>query len=325
MQIGRSEDEILEFLRRPNVTYPIVPGHETAGLVHTMGAEALAAGHYAIGNRVAVYPWIGCDDCPMCATEDARYCLKKHRELGFALDGGFTQFMVVPHYKFLVSLPDNSPFSVGALLPCSGLTAYTSLMKCLQTVERMKQRGGGVRVAVIGLGGLGQWALKLLPYCLGKDVKVVAIDISAEKLKVVKDCGLVSDVVVISRDETVQQQVEKYTKSMLERPHAIIDFVNSSQTFSLCMQLLVRSGVHVMVGLHGGVGELRLPLAALSGSIHVGNYVGSLDELKELVKMVGGENIGFPLIREYRLEEAEQALIDLEAGRLDGRAVLNMQ
>ncbi len=319
-QIGRSDDERLEF-----PTYPIILGHEIAGLVHTMGKEALAAGRCAVGDRVAVYSWIGCDDCPVCAAGEGRFCPNQSRNIGLTVDGGFTQYMVVPHYQYLVNLPDSVPFSVGALLPCSGLTAYSSLMKCLPTVERMKRRGGGVRVAVVGLGGLGQWALQLLPHCLGKDVKVVGIDISAEKLKAVKDSGLVSDMVAISRDETVQQQVESYSKSSLERPHAVIDFVNSPQTFSLCVQLLVRTGVHIMVGLHGGVGELRLPLATLSGATHEGNVVGSLDELKEVVAMVGRENIGYPLIKEYRLEEAEQALLDLEAGLVDGRAVLNMQ
>ena len=321
-QIGRNEDDIHKLSGH---AYPFVLGHEIAGLVHAMGQDALAAAHCTIGGRVTVYPWIGCDDCPICATGEGMYCPKKSRDIGLAIDGGFAEYVIVPHYKFVVNLPDNIPYSVGSLLPCSGITAFASLTKCSQTLERMRRRGGIVCVAVVGLGGLGQWALKLLPYCLGKDIRVVGIDVNTKKLKAVKESGLVNDIFAVSREETVEEQVKSYDKSMLERPHAIIDFANTTQSFSLCIQLLVRTSIHVMVGLHGGLGELKLPLATLSGATHMGNVVGSLEELKELVEMVGRENIDYPLIKEYSLEQTQQALLDLESGQVDGRAVLTMQ
>ena len=296
-----------------------------AGIVHAMGEKTLASGSCAVGERVTVFPWIGCGDCSVCNSGEDRLCQVNCRELGMVCDGGYSEFVVVPHPRYLVKLPEGVPFAVGALLPCSTLTAYSSIGKCSETVERMRRRGGGVCVGVVGLGGVGQWAVRLIPHCLGSDVRIVGIDISSEKLQAAKDGGFVSDVFALSRDETVKQQIDSYTKNLLERPHAILDFVNSSQTFSLCVQLLVRTGVHVMVGLYGGLGELKLPLATLSGASHVANYIGDLQQLEEVVELVDREKIEYSQIKAYRLEEVEQALLDLEAGLVEGRAVLDMQ
>ena len=288
-----------------------------------MGSEATAAGHVTIGDRVIVYPWIGCGRCPVCTVGDGNFCPVESRELGFCEDGGYSEYVNVSHYRYVLKLPDTIPFAVGALLPCSGLTAYSAIQKCRETVERVQRWGRGVVVAVIGLGGLGQWALRLLPFFLGKEgVKVIGIDVNAKKVQMVKDGGLVDETLVLSL-ESMEQQVKSIDKN--DKPDIVLDFVNSAETFSLSVQLLARVGIHVMVGLYGGQGDLKLPLAVLNGCTHVGNLVGSLGQLKELVELVATESIPFSTVKRYQLSEAGQALKDLERGLVPGRAVLDMQ
>ena len=358
-QIGRGEDELLRFSTRPEISYPIVPGHEIAGVVHSVGSAtatttAAAATTAAtaseqpppirVGERVVVFPWTGClgDRCPACVVGDTNACaVVGGKELGFVLDGGYAEFVMVPHRRFVLPLPEAVPFPEGSLLPCSGLTSYAAIKKCLPTVQRVRRwawpsssggegggggGGGGVMVVVVGLGGVGQSALRLLPACFGKDgLTVVGVDLSAKKAQAAEELGLVDKAVALSARDSVEEQVKAVLGCLPGKAHVALDFVNSTLTFELCLGVLGKTGVHVMVGLFGGVGELRLPIATLSGRAHIGSKVGTLDELKELLEIVEKEKVWLPTVKPYKLEDASQALKDLEDGLLEGRAVLDMQ
>lgn len=303
-----------------------MPGHEIAGLVYTLGSEASSSCSLVPGDRVAVYPWIGCNRCPVCSRGDSNHCPVESKELGFCSDGGYSEYVVVPHYRYVLRLPERISFSVGAQLPCGSLTAYAALKKCKEVVKKFRGWEQEVFVAVIGLGGLGQWALNLLPHCLGKEgVKAIGIDISKRKLEIVKEAGLVEFVFSLSLEDKMDEQARTIHAKLGHKPCVVLDFVNSTETFSLCVDLLAPVGVHVLVGLHGGVGELCLPLAALSGATRVGNLVGSLVDFQELLDLMGLFEVSSPKVQHYTLVEAGQALRDLEQGLVDGRAILNMQ
>lgn len=325
--MGKGEDDLLYFTQRSSIQYPIVPGHEISGLVHAVGGQVSAGCGLAVGERVTVYPWLGCNQCSVCAVGDNNVCLDANsRELGFSKDGGYAEYVKVPHYRCIFKLPDKVPFSMAALLPCSALTAYSAIKKCTQVVERFRRWEREVVVAVIGLGGLGQWALKLLPFCLGKEkLRVVGIDNSSRKLQAMQDSSLMDEAFLFSSENNPKEQACELLERLKDAPQVILDFVNSTETFTLCVELLARTGIHVMVGLHGGLGELQLPLATLSGATRVGNIMGSRTEMGELLEVVCEEDISGPVVKEYRLCEAGQALEDLERGLVDGRAVLNMQ
>ena len=328
LQIGKGEDDLLHFTERSCIRYPVVPGHEIAGVIHTVGSDVPMTCPLVAGDRVVVYPWVGCGECKVCMKGDSNYCPDwvNSRELGFTLDGGYAEYVKVPHYRYIFKLPEAIPFSTGALLPCSGLTAYAALKKCSTVVQRVQGWEKEVIIAVIGLGGVGQWAVKLIPFCFGREsVKVVGIDISSKKLQAAKEEKLVDEIFQFSSEKATSQQACELFKDLKDKPQVILDFVNSTETFSLCVGLLAKMGVHVAVGLHGGLGELQLPLLALSGSAHVGNLVGSVGEMEELLELVCKEGVGGLVVKEYRLSAAGQALQDLEKGLLEGRAILNMQ
>ena len=306
--------------------YPIVPGHEIAGLVHVMGKKASKKGRFSVGDRVIVYPWCGCGSCPVCEAGDYNHCPVISKELGFCNDGGYAEFVQVVDYCYLLKCPESVPFSLAALLPCGALTAFSAVKRSVQVANRVRKWKRDIIVAVCGLGGVGQWALKLLPFCLGGNdgIKVIGVDINQKKIEAVKNSGLVHNTFLLSPEDTVDQQIEKFEEEFHFKPDIILDIVNSSETFKLCVGILANCGIHVMVGLYGGLGELQLPLATLSASMHTGNFVGSFGDLEELVKVIMKSKISPPPIKEYKLNEATQALKYLEKGLVNGRAVLVM-
>ena len=321
MQIGKKTDDRL---LRKSEAYPIVPGHEISGVIHTMGAKAKEESDLSEGDRVVVYPWIGCDNCTRCSAGD-HYLCQNTNELGFCKDGGYAEFVLVQHYRFALKLPDKIPFELGALLPCGGVTAYSALKKCSSVAARVsKWQDGRVYVMVIGLGGLGRWALKLLPHTLkGFELHVTGVDVTLTKAQEARDdCGNIDEVFVMAQDETPQKMAEQYTKEFKHQPNIIVDFVNSTNTFSFGAAILGRAGVKVMVGLHGGLGELALPLAVLSECAHVASFVGSLQDVKELIQLVDEQRVEPPHMVTFRLCDATQALKKLEEGKVNGRAVL---
>ena len=234
LQIGKGEDDLLHFTERSCIRYPVVPGHEIAGVIHTVGSDVPMTCPLVAGDRVVVYPWVGCGECKVCMKGDSNYCPDwvNSRELGFTLDGGYAEYVKVPHYRYIFKLPEAIPFSTGALLPCSGLTAYAALKKCSTVVQRVQGWEKEVIIAVIGLGGVGQWAVKLIPFCFGREsVKVVGIDISSKKLQAAKEEKLVDEIFQFSSEKATSQQACELFKDLKDKPQVILDFVKLHRNF----------------------------------------------------------------------------------------------
>jgi 2-desacetyl-2-hydroxyethyl bacteriochlorophyllide A dehydrogenase len=145
---------------------PLTLGHEVAGVVEEVGANA----GFRRGERVCVHYLATCGDCAFCRAGTEQFCpagamIGKHR------DGGYAEFLLVPA-RSVFRLPDRIPFEVGAILMCSSATALHALKKArLRPCET---------VAVFGLGGLGISAVQLAR-ALGAG-KIFGIDIKPSKL-----------------------------------------------------------------------------------------------------------------------------------------------
>ena len=253
------------------------------------------------------------------------------RELGFVKDGGYSEFVVVPHYRYIFKTPDNISDPLAAIMPCSGITAYSAIKKTLPAVQRVRKWGEEVTVMVVGLGGLGQWSLNLLKYCLNGDdahhVKVIGVDVSKEKIDHAQQSKLVDvGFQIVGGEQTptaVSQEVERFlTQFRSKKVHIVLNFVNTTETFQFSVGVLHRAGMLVLVGMHGGLGELALPMAVLNMHTIAGSYTGSLSELSELIDLVSEHSIPPPPISVYKLEDATKALRDLEEGLILGRAIL---
>ena len=99
---GKGPDQVHRFAERPGHSYPIVPGHEIAGSVYALGERAEVESGLKLGDRVTVYPWIGCEQCSICKAGDPHLCTGSTQQLGFNADGGYSEYVHVLHYKYVI-------------------------------------------------------------------------------------------------------------------------------------------------------------------------------------------------------------------------------
>lgn len=130
------------------VAFPLVAGHEVVGTVASMGANV---DHLELGQRVGVGPQCGsCLNCEYCAGGREILCSEKQLTIGGGNRGGFANLMKVDA-NFAFAIPDNLGSADAAPLLCAGLTTYSPLAHHTRP---------GMRVGVIGIGGLGHLALQ---------------------------------------------------------------------------------------------------------------------------------------------------------------------
>lgn len=155
---------------------PTTLGHEIAGVVEALGPGTTRT---RIGDRVALHYLVTCGQCHHCNRGQEQFCdtgkmLGKHR------DGGYAEYIAVPE-RGIVSLPDEVPFEVGAIMMCSSSTSFHALRKA-----RLQP---GETVAVFGAGGLGMSAIQLAKG-LGA-AEVYAVDINRDKLVLAASFGAI--------------------------------------------------------------------------------------------------------------------------------------
>ena len=284
------------------IELPATFGHEICGTIAAFGPDAGLTAR-DLRRPVIVYPWIGCGHCAACLAERDNEC-PTPRSIGVQLPGGHGEKVIVREAKYLVDADGISP-DVAGIYACSGLTAYAALAK-------LQRRDGWV--AIIGMGGVGLMALSIAKGTgLGK---VAAIDIDEAKLaRARNDFG--ADLAINSRSEGIAESLKGQTGGFI----GIIDLVGSDKTISLGLSLLRNGGTYVGVGLFGGA--VSAPLAVLnSRQISIkGSYVGTLQELRELVHHVQQGRIKQIPVSNEPISEINEGLKVLSAGKIDGRIV----
>lgn len=281
---------------------PLTLGHEIAGRVVACGAEAVGV---EVGAQRVVYPWIGCRDCQTCAEGYEHLCART-RALGVSRHGGFSDHVVVPHPRYLLEF-GNRPATLASTYACSGLTAYGA-------VRKVQSRVSGRPLVIIGVGGVGFAALRLAQAVTTADV--IALDVNDVTLQAAAETGAA---VVDARADDAAKQIRTLTGGGAA---AAIDFVGAGSTASLGFKALGTGGLLVIVGLFGGRLETSLPLWPLRSLTVQGSYVGSLDEMRELMRLVeSGAVLPIP-IQPRPLSDAQAVLNDLRDGRALGRMVL---
>lgn len=280
----------------------LVLGHEIFGEVVAIGPDATDV---AVGDRRVVYPWIGCGKCPSCQRGDEHLCTPG-RGLGTVAQGGFADHVIVPHSRYLFDKGAVSD-SLASTYGCSGLTAYSALNKVGPLAERDA-------VVLIGAGGVGMMALQI---ALAKGIDPIVMDISDEKLEAAKAMG--AKHVFNASDRASVKAIKSLTDG---GAYAVIDFVGAEASVNAGMACLRKGGRIIVVGLYGGALNVPLPFIPMNARVIQGSYVGSLQEMGELMALVRAGKIAPINIEERRLHEATDALADLKSGRVNGRIVL---
>jgi propanol-preferring alcohol dehydrogenase len=290
-----------EFSNR--ITMPLTMGHETTGQVFAVGPDAEGV---SPGDACLVCPWIGCGVCPECSSDNEHLCTAPHFR-GVNRDGGYADFIMVPHPRYLIPLGDLDPVAA-APIACSGLTAFGALKK-LQPITSAQP------IVVIGAGGLGLMSLGLLKILGGKGAVVVELD---ERKR---DAALQSG--ALAAIDPRQPDAQDRIRAAVGTPvMGVIDFVGSEQTTALAFDLLAKGGKMIVVGLFGGAMSVPIPMLASKAVTIQGSYIGPLSELRELVAILREKGLPTMPIARRPLVQATDAINALRQGEVLGRTVL---
>jgi alcohol dehydrogenase/propanol-preferring alcohol dehydrogenase len=295
-------------LKDRGVSLPRTMGHETVGEVVAFGPDVKESdkGGLKVGDIALAYPWLGCGKCPTCLAGDENMCAIKPNALGVYCDGGYADYMTVPHPKYLLNLKGLDPVTA-APYACSGVTTYSALKKVEKDLN--------TPIVIFGAGGLGLMALSLLKAMGGKGA--IVVDIDARKREAAEAAGALATV-----DGKAPDALEQLVKKAGEPIRAAIDLVGNAATTQLGFDCLTKGGKLVVVGLFGGGAPWALPLIPIKAIAIQGSYVGNLRETQELLDLVRAKKIPPIPVTPMPLAKANEALLDLQKGRLVGRAVL---
>jgi len=258
-----------------------------------------------VGDRVAVYPWIGCGQCAACARGDQQLC-PQNRNLGIQRWGGFADTCLVPEAEALIPCGDLAP-GIGGLAMWAGLTAYGALLK-------LDGKGAGEPLVILGLGGVGLNVLALAKVL--HNGPIVAVDI---------DAGKRATALARGATEAIDPSAPDAAASFVARSggaFAAIDTVGRPETFGFASGAVRRGGRIVVVGLFGGAVPLPIATVPMRALSIIGSYVGRLDEARDLMALMRKGGVDAPIMERRPLSAATAALADLVAGKVTGRVVL---
>jgi alcohol dehydrogenase, propanol-preferring len=290
-----------------NFDLPFTLGHENAGWVETMGAGVKGL---EVGEAVAVYgPW-GCGRCHACRRSAENYC-EDQAEIGafgggLGLDGGMAEYMVVPDARLLLSLGELDPRDA-APLSDAALTPYHAVKRSLDLLVP------GSTAVVIGVGGLGHMAVQILRAL--SPAQVIAVDTSAEKLKLAREVGAEETVMAGEGAAEAIQDAMRGSGAEL-----VIDMVGSDDSLALSAQIVRFESHLTVVGLAGGTFQFGFGALPFECQLTI-PYWGSAVELMEVLDLARAGKIKAHTER-FPLDRVEVAYKKMREGELAGRAVI---
>ncbi len=282
---------------------PLTLGHENVGEVMAVGPDVKGI---KIGARLLADPWIGCGTCPACLRGEENLCRAPMKSLGVFTNGGYADYLMVPHPRYLFEIGDLPP-ERAAPLACSGITTFSALKK----VPTLKSEP----TVIIGAGGLGLMCLGLRQKMGGHSA--IVVDIDPVKREAARQAGAAA--VVDGAAADAAQQIIDLTKG---GAWAVIDLVGSSASARVGFDSLGKAGKYIIVGLFGGDITLSLPPIAMRALTIQGSYLGSLPEMKELMELVRRTGLPDVPVTTRPLNEVNAAMDQLRAGKVVGRVVL---
>jgi len=256
--------------------FPMVPGHEIAGVVTSVGSSVTK---FSVGDRVGVGVYVdSCRECAPCKAGLGNYCVEGMTGTynGFERDGktvtmgGYSNNFVIDA-DYAVKIPNNLDMSGVAPLLCAGITLYSPL--------RHWKAGPGMKVGIIGLGGLGHMGTKFAA-ALGAEVTVFSH--SPNK----KD-----DAISMGAHKFVSTNEEANFKPLRGSYDLILNTVSAEINLDPYLQLLKLDGTLVMIGLSGKPYPIQAGTLLGARRSLAGSMIGGVPELQEMLDFCGKNNI----------------------------------
>ncbi len=282
---------------------PFTLGHEIVGEVIAVGDEVSGV---SIGDQRVVYPWIGCEECNLCEAGEGHLC-NRPQALGIDVDGGYSDHLIVPDSKYLLDY-DGVDKESACTYTCSGLTAYSALKK-------VKSRTDGGTIMIIGCGGVGMAAMSIVKSVT--NARVFVADIDPEKRQMGLDAGAEA-----AFDPSDRAQFKELMALTGGGVNGAIDFVGAESSAKYGTSILAKGGKLVVVGLFGGGFSMPLPMFPIKAIGIEGSFVGSLEEMHELMELAKQGKLQKLNLDHRPMCEADKALHDLKDGKVMGRVVL---
>jgi alcohol dehydrogenase, propanol-preferring len=285
---------------------PFTLGHETAGRVAALGP---AASGVAEGDPVVVYSRWGCGSCWQCANGRDNACAgTQHSAHGAGLgrDGGLADYLLVPSARYLVPAPGLDPVDAAPLTDAA-LTSYHAVKLSLAQLRP------GSTALVLGVGGLGHMAIRILKAVTS--ARVVAVDIRPSALELARESGADA---VLAADGLSPRDVRAEVGP--DGATVALDFVGSDATLELAAGSVAQGGDIAYVGRGGGGLTVKPGLVPYEITVRMPTW-GTLPELAEVVALARSGAIQSEA-EVYSLDEAVGAYARLKDGAVVGRAVI---
>ncbi|MDT5039129.1 MAG: NAD+-dependent secondary alcohol dehydrogenase Adh1 [Actinoplanes sp.] len=282
-----------QWAEKSGVELPYVIGHENAGWVREVGS---AVTNVQPGDAVILHPLVTCGLCRPCRSGDDVHC-ENSRFPGIDSDGGMAEFLVT-NARAVVKLRDGLEPAAVAALADAGLTAYHAVRKAVPLLHP------GTTCVVIGAGGLGHIGIQCLLAMTA--TKVVVVDPNENARKLAEQLGA--------------HRVLANGDGLADSAHVVLDFVGEQGAQMQGLAMTRRAGSYFVIGYGGSIDIPTIDLISTERNI-IGNLVGSYNDLDELMILAAQGEVTLHT-KTYRLAAVNEAMDDLEAGRLQGRGIL---
>jgi NAD+-dependent secondary alcohol dehydrogenase Adh1 len=282
-----------QWAEKSGVQLPYTIGHENAGWVREVGS---AVTNVAAGDAVILHPLVTCGLCRPCRSGDDVHC-ENSRFPGIDSDGGMAEYLLTSA-RSVVKLADGLEPAAVAALADAGLTAYHAVRKAVPLLYP------GTTCVVIGAGGLGHIGVQCLLAMTA--TRVVVVDPNPAARELARSLGA--------------HEVTDRTEDLHDSAHVVLDFVGERGAEKEGLAMTRRAGSYYVIGYGGTVDIPTIDLISTERNI-IGNLVGSYNDLDELMTLAAQGKVTLHT-RTYPLTAVNEAMDDLEAGRLQGRGIL---
>lgn len=285
-----------------NQKLPYTIGHENAGWVHEVGS---AVTNVAVGDTVILHPTPTCGLCRACRAGQDMHCAQSTFP-GLDSDGGMAELLLTSARACVKLDSSTRPEDVAALAD-AGITAYHAVRKALPLLYP------GTTCVVIGAGGLGHIGIQCLNALTATNI--VVVDRNADALKLAGELGAHQTVLA---DGLQVDTVKDLTNGL--GADVVLDFVAEEGAENEGFTMTRAGGSYFVIGYGGTLVVPTLDVISTERNI-IGNIVGTYNELAELMVLAQAGKVTLHT-KTYPLDAAPDALKDLDAGRVRGRAIL---
>lgn len=298
---------ILDGMIKPD-PYPMTVGHEAAGVVAGTGPGATLQA----GDRVAVYNKLFCGWCEQCLAGRPNICDNEPGQLGFNMDGGDAEFVVVAE-RNLVPVPESVDFATAAVLSCAGMTA-------VHTARRAGLRLGDTAV-VNGIGGVG---ILVVQAARQAGAQVIAVADTPDKQQLATAHGA-TDTVLIARGEsydTLPGRIRELTGG--RGADAFFELVGTTGTMTAGVRSLAKGGTFVSTGYTDQPLNIHPIEFILSETNLVSTVAATRQDLADAIALAASGAMTVPIAGHFPLERIQDALDALRGRKVLGRQILDL-